>query len=620
VFLNPIGLLALAAVPAILAIYYFRRRFQPKTVSAIFLWQVRERVPAAGRRFEKLRSTPTMWLELLAAILLSLAAAGFRPWSAGTTTHFVAVLDGTISMNARSGESTARDAAAAVVADRIAQLPRRAAVTIVVTGSVPRVIAGPGAFPAEAAEKLRSYLPGQARHDAAPSVALAQQMAGGGRVLFVTNRFEPEAFPDSVEVVSVGRPADNLAITHAGRTQEQIFLTIASFARRPANSKLVVAVSARAADGKAVDANNPNDKILATRTIALDPGATQHFSVEIPAGTPTLRAALEADPALDALAADSVAFLAPPPVRSIAVASTLTDAAAKNLGIWSGEGSNRVDKWLSILANARAAASPAEAHLCVCEGTPAAAPAWSFCLETPGKERAELIGPFLKDKGHALMQGITLEGLIWSFDPRHALSGAPIVSAGNVVLLTEVRDGERRLFRANFDPQRSTLARSPDWPIFLCNLAEARRAALPGPLNTNLSAGEIFTYRSNEEARYEIEGPSGKRAMQAKSTLQIDELPEMGVYKVSRLRAQGAPEALAEFAVNLCDPRISDLRSLKSGERPSAAEQRAVVSEYAWIDVSLLLAALLCLCADWIFISGIRISGPRVAEQRGAGA
>src|SRR5262252_10691585 len=99
-FAHPLGLLALAAVPAVVALHLFRRRFAERPVSALFLWQAVDHASVAGRRLEPLHRNPSFWLELLAAALLGLACAAPRlPWTQPAR-HLVVVVDGSLSMAA----------------------------------------------------------------------------------------------------------------------------------------------------------------------------------------------------------------------------------------------------------------------------------------------------------------------------------------------------------------------------------------------------------------------------------------------------------------------------------------------------------------------------------------
>jgi len=48
IFTTPLGLLALVAIPAIVAIHLFRRRFPIRPVAGLFLWQMAQRTPEGG--------------------------------------------------------------------------------------------------------------------------------------------------------------------------------------------------------------------------------------------------------------------------------------------------------------------------------------------------------------------------------------------------------------------------------------------------------------------------------------------------------------------------------------------------------------------------------------------
>ena len=68
IFTSPIGLLALLAIPAIVAIHLFRRRFPPRTIAGLFLWQMLRQTPEGGGRISKLPITASLILECLAAL------------------------------------------------------------------------------------------------------------------------------------------------------------------------------------------------------------------------------------------------------------------------------------------------------------------------------------------------------------------------------------------------------------------------------------------------------------------------------------------------------------------------------------------------------------------------
>ena len=120
VFANPLGLLALLALPAVVGLHLFRRRFTPRPVSATFLWAPMDRAAHAGRKPAPLHRSPSFWLELLAVLLLALVLAGPRGCGGGDVVHAVIILDGSASMSANGHQEAASTAARR----QIQRLPR----------------------------------------------------------------------------------------------------------------------------------------------------------------------------------------------------------------------------------------------------------------------------------------------------------------------------------------------------------------------------------------------------------------------------------------------------------------------------------------------------------------
>jgi len=605
-FLEPLGLLALLAVPAVVALHLFRRRFRPRVVSAVFLWKDPELAPSPGRKIERLRSSASLLLEVAAAALLALAFAGPKLPGAGEATHFVAVLDESASMSARRapGAPSAADRARDLVRERVAALPRGSRVTLVASGRRPRCLAGPAAFAAEALERLdASPPPSAASHDLAPAVALALEVAEGKAVLLVTDRFEPEAFPPEVEVVSLGEPLPNVAIARAvrarerdrltgeGKYRERLRLSISNAGRDRATRRVLL----READSAAV---------LLERDVEIPPGGAAALTVDLPEGTPALEVALQPE---DALAIDDRAFLVPEPARPLAVASSLGEETERLLGLTSKQ---RLDRLSALVPDASATGDTAAADL-VLAPAPVEAPrrAWVLAIgpRSSDAERVEWTPPFLAEKRHPLLDGVTLDGVAWTASAGGPpLDGIPLLSAGNVPLLIESPPGERRAYRMDIDPARSTIARSPDWPILLANLLEMRRRALPGPERANLVSGEPLAWRADEgdeaEAAFTLareDGAATTIALRARGSLVVDDPGAPGFF---RLRREDGGEWA--FAIRFADPAESALGERLPGRREArAAGEATVASGHGGLESALLLAALAAILGDWWALS-----------------
>ena len=89
---NPWGLVALAALPAIIVIHLYHRRFPPLIVAGLHLWTSETRQHLAGRRREKVPVTASLVLELAAALLLALILSEPHFGALSEAVHLVAVL------------------------------------------------------------------------------------------------------------------------------------------------------------------------------------------------------------------------------------------------------------------------------------------------------------------------------------------------------------------------------------------------------------------------------------------------------------------------------------------------------------------------------------------------
>ena len=223
-FATPLGLLALLAIPAIVAIHLFRRRFPVRPVAGLFLWQLVRQTPEDGGKIAKLPITTSLILECLAALALALILAGARMSSAGVSPHLVVLLDDSASMaavNAR-GES-ARDRAVRRVLAELDRLGSRRA-----RHARPERRSPVGACRPGRARRRSAARAGRVETGRAASFARARHCGwrasspGATGRLMVMSDVAPasrgEANFEGALWVSVGEPLANVGITAAERT------------------------------------------------------------------------------------------------------------------------------------------------------------------------------------------------------------------------------------------------------------------------------------------------------------------------------------------------------------------------------------------------------------------
>src|SRR5687767_4447502 len=104
-FATPWAFAALAAVPALAAIYWLRNRYRRVPVSSLMFWAEQRQAREGGLRVQRLQAPLLFFLELAAILLLILAAAGPSLPSAQGTRSLVVVLDDSFSMQAGGADS-----------------------------------------------------------------------------------------------------------------------------------------------------------------------------------------------------------------------------------------------------------------------------------------------------------------------------------------------------------------------------------------------------------------------------------------------------------------------------------------------------------------------------------
>ena len=604
-FATPLGLLALVAIPTIVAIHLFRRRFPPRPVAGLFLWQTIRQAPAEGRKVGPLPITASLILECLAALALALILAGARLNSADVSRHLVVLLDDSASMAAANpaGES-ARDRAVRRVLQEIDLLGRSARVSIVLSGERPAVLAGPAAYAMEARSALEAWKPEAADHSLALGLRLARELAGAtGSLMIVSDQTADVRGQEDVARalwVAVGQPLANVGITAAERSllpeegRGAISLTLANNANSAARRQVSVTAGG---------------KLVATRELDV-PSGVSSVNLPIPPGVPSVVVSLDVagDSALvsDALARDNAVTLAEPRPRIVGIENRLGE----------GRGRDALEKALGAVVGVTPSAT---AHLVFADtaqiDSQVQPGSWRVLFgAAPERWRAageasDFAGPFILEKRNPLLLGVTLGGVVWTgASPLSRTAIHPLASAGDQVLIgvpsaDATADGT---FFFNLDLQRTNLIRAPDWPILISNLIEMRRKSLPGPERWNYRVGEWVRVRlpREPEAPVRIRGIGPERTLPPGRVVEFIAPSPGGLLQIVE-----ADRVLYELGVNFLDEGESDLRrqaSADSGDRGGAdvrAEGGPASDPLFWILLSLAGAAAL---TNWVLLSRVR--------------
>ena len=561
----PWGLLALGALVPLVAAYFLRRKQKPVVVSALFLWRTPRPRAEAGPRFERFTREASLLLEALAVVAAALFLADVRLGAAARERHVVLVVDGSLSLSARGAQGrTVLERVRAEAARRV-EAERATRVTVLVSGSVPRVLAGPEAEPSRALAALESFQARGADHDVLPTLLWGQELAGPGRrVHFFTDAppAEDAGVPEAVRWTALGEPRDNVALLAAWRrdegTQALVTLRVARFGTGPEETE--VHVVARPGPGAAAGTDR-RERVRLPETGAATLRLTFENAGDVEVSLPP-----------DALPEDGEVRLPPSPQRPVHVvlAEGLSPSARAAL-----------ERFLAVVPGV---------ELTPEEGAWVVGPSGSDARLTVGAGGAlrTYVGPFFAEKNHPLLEDVQLGGVRWSAGAE-APPGRALMTAGEAVLLSQDEQGRVHF---NVDLARSNVQRTPAWPVLLSNVLREARSTREGFQQRQAPLGEPLTVATRVGARYALAGPSGERPLFGAGTLSLPPPEAPGRYTLVR---DGTPVDVLE--VLPLDARESDLRTRGSGDVPArrAAEDSGAPEsgERARWPLWLLLAALL---------------------------
>lgn len=212
----PAALWALAAVPALIALYLLRVRRREHVVSSILLWVRSAPSPSAFRPSRRIERSLLLLLQILAAA--GLAAALAQPsvpgWAAGGG-DVVLVLDASMSMRSRDVSPTRFDRARAEARDVVARLGPGRRTALVLAAARPVVLVPPTTDRARLRDALDRAQPWDVAGDLAAAVDLAAALAPGPRArIFVWTDAARSPVPSLPTVTGrvLGTASENVGI------------------------------------------------------------------------------------------------------------------------------------------------------------------------------------------------------------------------------------------------------------------------------------------------------------------------------------------------------------------------------------------------------------------------
>jgi Ca-activated chloride channel family protein len=597
-------------IPIILLLYFMRPKRQERVVSSTLLWQQALQDLQASRPWQRLRITPLLLLQLLAALVVVLVLA--RPatfFSSPITGDTIIILQASASMQATDLTPSRFEAAKSEVADLIAGIGPGDHVSLITMARTPQVLIAESQDKGQLNAALQRAKVTNQDADLEQALSLATALAAGRpntQILVVGDGhvLAPDqvlALPIPVRYLRVGTDTGNIAlIALASRNLDGNLTALAQVANYSHQQRSVPVELY--ADGKLVNVQNINLAAGASGSLQWGP---------LPTTTHFLHAKLDAqDPmTVDHDAWAIVGGSMHGKVLLVTKGNSFLEAALRlqpNIGLYE----TTPAKYLNA----------GSYDLTIFDGfVPSAMPSGGLFFVNPptgsyifGKSGQNISVSHINAGNDSanLLQDVDLSS-IHVLHASHQFTPAAwaqaVITTPETSLLIAGETNNRRVAALGFDLHDSDLPLQPSFPILIYNMVNW---FMPPPVGGDgqVSPGEPVTISTWPGASSVTITAPGQKAVAVAPPFPATAFAQTdatGIYLVAQ-RVQGQ-ERDGAFAVNLFDPsqsRLAPANALPIAHSTDftsggTAIPRVLREIWPWIAAFFLLV----LCAEWWLFS-----------------
>ena len=578
VFANPLGLLALLGIPAVLAIHFLQRKARELPVSTLFLLDHTRREAASGRRFERLIPSIPLWMQLLAVLLLAWFLAEPRYRKSGSSQRVAIVMDSSASMSVFKNEALAR------LAKLLPSLQGPATgIQLTVLESAPnrpRLHAGSSLEELKAA--LDKWQPRDGPIDPTQALRLARSLVSrDGTVLYLTDT-PAGPLPFEARLLAVGKPMANAGFTGVSFATEEGALVLRALVKNHSTKAIERTWSVLTKTGS-----------TQPRPLHLDPGALVTLQAAFPEDAENVRIVLSPD----RFPLDDVLPLVAPRPKPISLFAATSPSFA-----------GLAEKLLRALDAAELSKDAASADLSIASYNPIdpALPSGNTIVFVEDETRT---GAWLKGgivaEAHPLMDGLNWQSLLARETiqlERQPTDNVLLWQDKRPLIFLRESNGIRQL-HFNFDPTLSNAEKQPAFIVLLHRFAEFIRAAKIAEVSENLETGQPLTVTAAPGIPLSVTATDAGGTPFPKSTILH---PQSAISDPGFLTIRQGDKILLTAAVHFGDPREADFTACASSDPEdtgsTAAIERHTRPDPLWrVWMLVLLAALM---VSWKFTAG----------------
>ncbi|HEX7064600.1 MAG TPA: BatA and WFA domain-containing protein, partial [Bacillales bacterium] len=222
-FITPASFWFLSFIGILILFYFFKKQFDRRPVSSVYLWEQTVREWETNRWWKRLQRSLLLLLQILAMLFLIFSLA--RPFGYGkgiTGDHLVIVIDSSASMAVQEDNGTRFELAKDKTLSLLESLTAEQAVTLIVAKKIPQLLETKTFDLERAAEEIQNLKLSYQHADLKGSVRLAESLAGDhGEVHIFTDHLQQKQLKgvevhSKIRVHNIGVSQPNLSVEAFG--------------------------------------------------------------------------------------------------------------------------------------------------------------------------------------------------------------------------------------------------------------------------------------------------------------------------------------------------------------------------------------------------------------------
>lgn len=590
-FANLAGFWALLGIPAILAIHFLQRQSQVLTISTLFLLDQMRRESVSGRRFERLRTSIPLWLQLLAVLLLTWMLVQPRWMRPDSVQRIAVVLDSSASMSAY------RESINDQLLRELRKLSGAAFRTeyVVLDSQIAGEPLYSGTEIGELLEALVDWTPAGGDHDFGPALRVGRSLVGGeGLVVLVSDHLH-EDLAYNARLFAIGEPKENVGFAGLNIVEsedgELLWQAIVrNYADNPQTRSWVMQAGQQRTE---------------ERSLTLEPGEVRSLQGRFPEGADAVVLRLQPDEfSID----DNLPAVRPKP-KPFAIAKIsppdLDETFAQILGSFDG------------LVTPSEENPPDLALVAYDPLNPQPLPARAIVMNHHRGVAKNYLTGRIAAENHPLVNGLNWQGLISRQTPgipREDDDTILVWQGDRALIFLRTTDGVRQLC-FNFDLATSNAPRIPAFIVLLHRfvadlraqkvIVEAENFEINQPLSVAYATGEDVPTEltKTETTAFLAQNSSGTETIPLARARLMRAPDKPGFFEIRQ--GDETPGLLLQAAAHFADTREADLR-LAATRSDLDGVEGSLVQQHTERDANWplwLLILLAVLLASWYYIN-----------------